>query len=452
MDHHALLKRIEASNDPRIKVAITDLDGILRGKYINKQKFQSALQGGFGFCNVVFGWDMTDSCYDNASYTGWHSGYPDVTAQIDLSTFRTVPWDNHVPFFLGEFVNEAGAPLEICPRQLLKRVIAKAESMGLHPVFACEYEFFNFKETAQSFAAKGYRDPEPITPGMFGYSLLRAGQNRDYLKALFEELTAFDIPVEGLHTETGPGVLEAAIVYTDALAAADRAVLFKTATKEIAARFGIMPTFMAKWNSSLPGSGGHMHQSMWDAEGKNNVFYDKKNPHGMSALFKHYLAGQLQLMPDMLALYAPTINSYKRLVEGMWAPTRPAWSVDNRTASLRVIPGSSKATRLETRVAGADANPYLAMAAALASGLYGIENKLPLTQSPVQGSAYGASDTSLLPRDLAQATAVLSGSKIASEILGETFVKHFVQTREWEWREYRKAVTDWELKRYFEII
>jgi glutamine synthetase len=261
-----------------------------------------------------------------------------------------------------------------------------------------------------------------------------------------------DIPIEGLHTETGPGVLEAAIAHADLLEAADRAVLFKTAVKEIAYKHGIMATFMAKINEALPGCGGHVHQSLWDKTRKKNLFYDEKDKHHMSRVMKSYVAGQLLCLPHLLPMYAPTVNSYKRLVEGAWAPTTLTWAVDNRTVALRILSGSNKSCRLETRVIGSDANPYLAMAASLASGLYGIKNKLKLTQPATMG--YGNRDFSngILPRTLEEATRKMKESKIARVILGAKFVEHFVQTREWEWRQHLKAVTDWEFKRYFEII
>ncbi|HEY4186590.1 MAG TPA: glutamine synthetase family protein [Polyangia bacterium] len=445
-------KRIEAAASGKVKVAITDIDGILRGKYINKDKLAAALDGGFGFCNVIFGWDAADVCYDDAAYTGWHSGYPDAHARLDLDSYREVPWDRNVPFMLGEFVDEAGAPLPICPRQVLKRVLARAAAAGLHPFTSLEYEFFHFRETSQSLADKGFVAPTPLSPGMFGYSLLRLGQSRDYVNALFDEMAAFGVPIEGLHTETGPGVMEAALLYCEALESADRAVLFKSGAKEIGHRFGILPSFMAKWNADLPGCSGHIHQSLWDAAGKKNLFHDERAPTKMSALFESYVAGQMRALPELLPLYAPTINSYKRLVEGAWAPTKVNWAIDNRTTALRVIQGGPKSTRLETRVGGSDANPYLALAAAIGSGLWGIEQKLKLEAAPVKGSGYADTKAPVLPRNLAEATERFDGSAIARELFGDAFVDHFATSRRWEWRQYGKAVTDWERKRYFEII
>lgn len=447
-----VLEEIEKGPFEKVKVAITDIDGILRGKYMHKQKFLSAAESGFGFCNVVFGWDASDVCYDNVPYTGWHSGYPDALARLDLGTYRHVPWDNGVPFFLGEFLEADGqTPLPICPRQLLKKVVRRSHDMGFAEACGMEFEWFNFKETPQSFKDKGYIRPEPLTPGMFGYSILRAGQNRPFMNALMDELLAFRVPIEALHTETGPGVFEAAILYCDAVEAGDRAVLFKTSAKEIGARFGIMPSFMAKWNESLPGCSGHIHQSLRTANGEN-AFYDPQDPYKMSPLFRHYLAGQVRLLPELLPFFAPTVNSYKRLVEGAWAPTRSNWGVDNRTTAFRVIPGSAKSTRLETRVSGSDVNPYLALAAALGSGLYGIEHQLELPAGPVRGSGYRDETAVQLPTNLHEAASRLASSQAAREIFGESFVEHFAATRLWEWRQSQAAVTSWEMERYFEII
>jgi glutamine synthetase len=445
-----IIDEVRRSPANRVKVAVSDTDGVLRGKYLHKDKFLGALEGGFGFCNVVFGWDAGDQCYDNTTWTGWHTGFPDSLVRLDLSTFRRVPWDDNVPFFLGEFVEASGAPLPVCPRQLYKRVLARAGNLGYQVLAGMEYEWFNFRETPKSLADKGYVRPEPITPGMFGYSLIRANQNQPYFRALMEEMLQFGVPVEGLHTETGPGVYEAAILYCAGIDAADRAILFKQAAKEIGHRFSIMPSFMAKWSTQFPGCSGHIHQSLSD--GRKNLFYDAKNPHRMSKLFESYLAGQLLLLEDLQAMYAPTVNSYKRLVDGMWAPVKRTWAVDNRTATLRVIPGSARSTRLESRCPGADVNPYIAMSAMVGAGLYGIEKKLKLEDAPLKGDSALAAKIPRLPKNLMESTANLKRSKVARELFGDVFVDHFVRTREWEWRQFQDAVTDWETKRYFEII
>jgi glutamine synthetase len=452
----AVAKAIAAVRDApgtRVKVAVADIDGVLRGKYLHKEKFYSAVENGFGFCDVVLGWDMMDVTYDNTTHTGWHKGFPDVLAKIDLGTFRTVPWDGNVPFFLGEFVHQdkgKEAPLPICPRQVLKRVLKRAAKLGVIPMCGMEYEWFNFRETPQSWADKAGVAPTPLTPGMFGYSLLRANENRQFFEALFGEMAAFGVPIEGLHTETGPGVYEAAILFSEALEQADRAVLFKTGAKEIGSRFGIMPSFMAKWSKDYPGCSGHVHTSLSD--GKTNLFFDARGRHSMSKLFESFLAGQVGTLMEFAPMFWPTINSYKRLVDGFWAPVKPTWGVDNRTASFRVIPGSPKSTRLETRCPGADVNPYLAMAAVIAAGLAGVEQKMKLTAPPIHGTNQGAEDIPRAPRTLIETTRVFRASDRARDWFGDDFVDHFAATREWEWRQWLDAVTDWERKRYFEII
>jgi len=446
-----VLEEVRRSPIQKVKVAVADVDGVLRGKYLHKDKFLSAAEGGgFGFCNVVFGWDSADVCYDNAAYTGWHTGYPDAMARVDLSTGRHVPWDGGVPFFLADFEDASGAPLPICPRSTLKKIVARADKMGFAAKAGLEFEWFNFAETPQSLAAKSYVSPTPLTPGMFGYSLVRIGNNRPFFTALMDELAAFGVPLEGLHTETGPGVFEAAILAADALEAADRAVLFKTSVKEIGQRFGILPTFMAKWSTALPGCSGHMHQSLWTRDG--NAFHDAGDPRSMSRVFKSYLAGLLRGLPEILPFLAPTVNSYKRLVDGYWAPTKVTWGIDNRTVAFRVIPGSAKSTRVEVRVSGSDINPYLALAASVGAGLWGVAQDLRLEDAPVEGSAYMVEKAVRLPRTLQEATRRLAESKLAREILGDELVDHYVRTREWEWRQFQDAVTDWELRRYFEVI
>jgi glutamine synthetase len=452
MTEKQIIEYVKNHPSGKVKLAMTDIDGIMRGKYISTEKFLGIIEGNLGFCDVVFGWDAGDVAYDNSSYTGWHSGYPDAKAKLDLGTFRKIPWENDLPFFLGEFINEADKPLEICPRQLLKKVIAEADKEGYTPYFSQEFEWFNFAETPQSLADKNYTKLTPLTPGMFGYSILRSSYRNDFFTALYDGMKKLGVPLEGLHTETGPGVYEAAIAYSGVLEAADRAVIFKTGTKEIAYHNGIIATFMAKFNENLPGCSGHVHQSLWDKKSTKNLFYDAQDKSKMSEMMRQYIAGQLYCLPFILPMIAPTINSYKRLVEGAWAPTTLTWAVDNRTVALRALPGSTKATRLETRVVGSDSNPYLAMSACLAAGLYGIKNKLKLKQPATKGNGYRDLSNGSLPRNLWDATQAMKESKVAKELFGEKFVTHFTETREWEWKQFAKVVTDWELKRYLEII
>ena len=449
MSNEEIFDYVSKHPSGRVKVAVADIDGVLRGKYISSEKFLSVAKSELGFCAVIFGWDMADQAYDNTSYTGWHTGYPDAKVKLSLSSFRKIPWENDLPFFLGEFIDDAGNPLEVCPRQLLQKIIAQATESGFEAKCSQEFEWFNFAETSKSFAEKEGRNLTPLTPGMFGYSILRSSERNDFFSALFDQLKQFDIPLEGLHTETGPGVYEAAIAYSGALMAADNATLFKTAVKEIAYKHGILASFMAKVNENLPGCSGHVHQSLWT--GNINLFYDATQPNQMSKTMQHYLAGQLYCLPHILPMVAPTINSYKRLVEGAWAPTTVTWGNDNRTVALRTLTGGSKSCRLETRVVGSDTNPYLALSACLASGLYGIKNKLSL-QAATEGNGYRDESHGRFPKSLDDANQAMKKSAVAKEIFGETFVTHFTQTRDWEVRQFAKVVTDWETKRYLEII
>ncbi|QUM85552.1 glutamine synthetase family protein [Moritella sp. 28] len=432
-----------------VKVGLFDADGVMRGKYMSKEKFFSSLDNGFSFCDVVLGWDSKDQLYDNVEFTGWHTGYPDAPVRILPETCRNLPAEGDMLLFIAEFSEHAEA---VCPRGTLRRVLDRADRMGFDVIAAFEYEFFMFKETPESVREKGYKNLTPLTPDCFGYSMIRNSVHADLhhqIMALGEEM---DFPLESLHTETGPGVLEAAIAYDGAQDAADKAALFKTFIKVWAQRNNLMATFMAKWSSDWPGQSGHIHISLKDKTGKA-VFHAPNNAYNMSDTQRQFLAGQQKYMPEFLSMIAPTVNSYSRMVPGLWAPLDATWGVENRTTALRVIPGSAKSQRIEYRLGSADANPYLALAAALASGLMGIEQKLE-PHAQVKGNAYEQDhpEALSLPRTLFDAARKLKRSEAAKELFGQAFVQHYAATREWEEREFRKQVTDWELERYFEII
>ncbi|MCF6254734.1 MAG: glutamine synthetase [Gammaproteobacteria bacterium] len=432
-----------------VKVGVFDIDGILRGKYMSREKFLSALDKGFGFCDVVLGWDCNDQLYDNTKYTGWHTGYPDAPVRILPESCREIPFEPDTLFFLAEFSTPAE---KICPRGILRRVIDKAHTMGFSAYVGFEYEFFVFNETRESIREKHHHNLKTLAPGNFGYSMLRNSVDTDIYQQILDISESMDFPLEGLHEETGPGVLEAALVADYALHAADKAALFKTFTKVLAQRQGLLATFMAKWSPDYPGQSGHIHISLKDDK-DNPVFFDAAGSDNMSATLRQFVAGQQKLMPELLAMIAPTINAYSRLVPGFWAPTVATWGMDNRTCALRVITGSAQAQRVEYRVGAADANPYLILAAALASGLWGIEQGLEL-EAGVQGNAYDQQFAEHLhfPPTLWDAAQRLKQSTMARQAFGDDFVEHFAASREWEEREFRKHITDWELARYLEII
>jgi glutamine synthetase len=443
---------VEERGLTHVKIGVFDIDGVLRGKLLHRDKFFSGLDGGLGFCDVVLGWDSNDQLYDNVNFTGWHTAYPDAPVRIVPDTCREIPheMDGKGLLFICEFAPPAES---LCPRGTLKRILKKADDMGFAAYGALEYEFFVFEETPQTVREKRYRNLKPITPGFFGYSVLRSSVWAEFHEDLLSTSQAMNFPIEGLHTETGPGVLEAALQVDEVLAAADKGALFKTFAKVLAQRRGLMATFMAKWSNDYPGQSGHIHLSLRASKTGKSAFHDPKGEHNMSAAMRHFVAGQQALMPELLAMVAPTVNAYSRLIPGFWAPTNATWGVENRTCALRVIPGSAKSQRVEYRIAAADGNPYLALAAALGSGLWGIEHKLELPP-PVSGSAYAVklSKQQDLPATLWDAAQRLKASKAARALFGDAFVEHFAATREWEEREFRKSITDWELARYFEII
>ena len=435
----------------RVKLAVTDCDGVLRGKYVNLDKFESALQKGFGFCDVIFGWDSSDDLYGKDSYTGWATAFPDAWARIDPTSIRALPTEEHRSVLLLADFEQSDAAA-VCPRSLLKRVLKRLSGHGLKATAAAEYEFFLFDETPDSVHDKGHQNLQPLTPGNFGYSVLRNSTFADWYHQLMDMCSEMGMPIEGLHTETGPGVLEAALRYDDALRAADNATLFKTFAKVLAQQNGLMATFMAKWSNDYPGQSGHLHISLQDDSG-GSAFHDPDKPDAVSDRMRWFIGGQQQLMPELLAMVASTCNSYTRLVPGFWAPTQATWGIDNRTCALRAIPGDSHSQRVEYRVAAADINPYLAIAAAIGSGLWGIENNIEPTD-PISGNAYAVdmSKKYQLPRTLTEAAGRLRQSDVARDLFGDAFVDHFAYTREWEDEKQRQAVTDWQLNRYFEII
>jgi glutamine synthetase len=435
-----------------VKIGMPDMDGVFRGKRVPRDNFLAGLEGGFAQCDVLFGWDIAEDLIPNLRFTGWDTGYPDVWMKPDLSTFGAVPWDEGVAQVICDFVDEQGEPVLLSPRSVLQRVLERAAARGYQVELALELEFRIFRETQQSLREKHWRDLTPLSPTNSCYSVFRSSGDDFLLGRLMRQMNEAGITVEGYNREHGPGMYEMNLHHTPGLAAADRAMLFRNGTKEICMQEGMTASFMAKWNHDEDGSSGHLHQSLWDADGKN-IFYDPAAPHHISDALKHYAAGVLKLLPDLMALYAPNINSYKRYVVGTWAPTTATWGIETRTTALRVVPGSMKAARIENRTPGADTNPYLTMAASLASGLYGLEHKLELPPA-ARGNAYAlsAEEAPPLPRTLEQAIERFNHSDLAREFFGDTFVDHYVAMRRWEVQCYTKVVDEWQRERYFEMI
>lgn len=454
-----------------------DVDGVLRGKVMHKDKFLSIAKSqsrAFGFCSVVFGWDIHDATYTKElSISNLGNGYRDIECRIDFNTYRRIPFEDNIAFFLGTYLDpDTGKGLHACPRATLQKVVAQLdEELQVKPYAGAEYEFFQFKENPTSVQAKGFRNLDVLTPGMHGYSMLRTQVSGPYFHDIYDTCDKFGIPVEGLHTETGPGVYEAALAYTSALRMADNASLFKLTAKAIGYKYNIMPTFMAKPHNGLPGCSGHIHVSLVDKSGRNLFALDEETSstgkgrqdakwedlRHVSKEMEHFLAGVLQGLPDVMPCLVPTVNGYKRLVENFWAPVNVSWGYESRLASVRIISpplAAPKATRLEVRVPGADMNPHYAFAAIFALGLHGIKNKLEVTIPPTSQikPADHAATYDRLPKDLNEATQRFKApDSMARKVLGDPFVDHFAGTREHEWMVYSQSVTDWEMARYLEL-
>jgi len=464
-------------HDIKVKVAGIDVDGVLRGKFMSKDKFLSAASSdGFGFCSVIFGWDIHDAVYSRELLiSNRANGYRDIIAAIDLSTYRRIPWENNVPFFLVSFFDpDTKQPLAVDPRGILKITTERAMTIGRECFAGVEYEYFNFKETPDTLSQKKFTDLQPLTPGMHGYSLLRTQLNNEYFHELFDESTKFGVDIEGHHTETGPGVFESALAYTSALRMADNAILFKYVAKSIGMKRGVVPSFMAKPWGNLPGCSGHVHVSLRDTGG-NNVFAvaDSELSIGrsgaanedtafMSREGEWFLAGVLDGIADVMPMLVPTINGYKRLVggEAFWAPNAITYGYDSRAASIRIISPPSvppAATRLEVRIPGADMNPYFALSAIFLLGLRGIEKNLELTSPPI--SHFTPEDRNkgkvkMLPTSLESATGhMMRPESVAREkgMFGNDFVEHYGGTRQHEVKLWNEAVTNWEVERYIEL-
>lgn len=437
-----------------VLVAFPDLYGRLVGKRYEVDYFLEAAGHGMHFCNYLLACDMEMDPVPGYQYASWEQGYGDALAVVDWATLRRASWLERSALVLCDVVDEAThAPVSIAPRTVLRRQLDRAGALGFLPLGASELEFFVFRETYDSALAKRYHDLQTFGAYIEDYHMFQGTKVEGLLGALRRHLKASGIPVEFSKGEWGPGQEEINIRYSDALAAADRAAIFKQAAKEIAYQQGLAVTFMAKWDERFAGSSQHVHLSLWDADRARNLFAGEGPPNlGMPAagsdLFRWFLGGALAYAREMALFYAPTVNSYKRYQAGSFAPTGIAWSYDNRTAGFRVV-AQGPSLRIECRIPGADANPYLVFAALLAAGLDGIERQIeppPL----FKGDVYAAQDLEHMPRSLAESIEAFERSELAHRAFGEEVVVHYLHYARTERRKFEEAVTCWERARFFE--
>ncbi len=458
MDIKAAAELLRHNNVQTVRIGGADLDGVYRGKRVSADHFLAAAEEGFPQCNVLFGWDIQDHVIGSLPYSNWETGFGDIVMRPDLSTLAVVPWEEGSASVVCDFYTEAGEPLAIAPRFVLQRVVRRALDAGFRPVMAAELEVRFFREDQESLREKRFSDLRPLNPGLNCYSIHHASIDEPLIGRVRQCMNDYGIPVDAYNREHGAGMYEINLRHTDAVRAADQTMLYKSGCKEIAAQMGAIPTFMAKLADGIDGCGGHIHQSLWrlpaggqGADGDESAFWDQGGDHHLSPALKHYLAGLLATLPELMLMYAPNVNSYKRFVPWTWAPTNLTWGLDNRTVALRVIASSPAAIRVENRVPGADINPYLAFAASLAGGLHGIESGLE-PPPPTRGNAYQLTDAGLLPRTLPEALERFRASALARKWFGEEFVEQYAAFRQWEVEKHRLAVSDWERRRYFEMV
>jgi len=431
-----------------VLVCFPDMQGRLVGKRVTGHYFLDQALEAMHVCDYLLTVDIEMEPVPGYEAASWALGYGDFNVACDLATLRRIPWLPATALILGDCTDHHGELVPHAPRSVLKRQLARARDKGYRAMMASELECYVFNETYESAGEKGYRGLETAGRYIQDYHIFQTTKEEPLIRAIRNGLDAAGVPVENSKGEWGPGQEEINIYYAEALEMADRHTLLKNAAKEIAHLHGQAITFMAKWRYDLAGSSCHIHASLWDAESETPLFHDPDQPGGMSALFQHFLAGQLALAREMTYFLAPYVNSYKRFQAGSFAPTRAIWSADNRTAGFRVI-GSGKGARVECRIPGADANPYLAFAALIAAGLHGIENALPL-EPAFAGDAYTAGGLREIPKTLREALEALDRSTVLRQAFGDAVVDHYLHTGRWEQSEYDRRVTDWEVMRGFE--
>jgi glutamine synthetase len=448
-----LKEKIEAGEIETVVTVFSDLYGRLMGKRITGDFFlEHAAESGMHACNYLFTVDMEMEPIPGYKFANWESGYGDFHCVPDLGTLRQATWLEKSALVVCDIYDSEHALIPIAPRSMLKRQMDAVAEMGFLPQGASELEYFIFDESYDSARARHYQDLKTFSAYIEDYHILQ-GTREEVLNAeARRHLSQSGIPVEFSKGEWGPGQHELNIRYSELLTMADRHTIYKQCFKELASQLGLSITFMAKFDPALAGSSCHIHVSLCDPEGERNLFAgDKKiGPVHGSDIFRWFLGGWIAHVQELMPFYAPTVNSYKRYQVASWAPTRLAWSYDNRTAGFRVV-GHGESLRIESRIPGADINPYLAYAAVLASGLDGIRKQ---TEPPemFRGDAYSAANLPQVPRTLREAIAIFERSDFAREAFGDEVIEHYVHFFKTEQSLFDRAVTDWERKRYFEQI
>ncbi len=448
MNFQDLKSAVNAKDIDTVLVCIVDMQGRLMGKRFHADAFLDIAEDETHCCNYLLATDLAMATPDGYASSSWERGYGDYVMKPDLTTIRPMPWLNKTAMVLCDVLDHhTHKPVPHSPREMLKAQIARAEAMGLTPVMATELEFFLFQGTHDEIVANGYRDLKTISSYNEDYNIFQTSKEEFVMQPIRNHLREMGVPVEGSKGEAEAGQEELNIKYDLAMATADHHTLAKHAVKEIAHQNGVAATFLPKWHQDRVGSASHVHQSMW-RDGQN-AFFDPDRPLGKSELMDHYMAGLMKYAADYTYFTAPYINSYKRFAKGTFAPTSIVWSVDNRTAAFRLCGDGTKGVRVECRLGGSDMNPYLAMAAMLAAGLKGIEEKLTL-QDAFAGDAYDAAKAPTVPTTLLQARDALLASDMLREAFGDEVITHYGRAAEWEIEEFNRVVTDYEIARGFE--
>ncbi len=449
MTDDELIELVESGDIDTVMVAFTDHYGRLMGKRFDAQFFiEDGLANGTHACNYLLTTDMEMEPVSGYDYANWESGYGDFHLVPDLTTLRRAGWTDKAALVLCDVVDvNTHEAVAVAPRSILKRQVARATALGFEAQAASELEFFMYDDTYREAQELGYSNLKSAGWYVDDYHLLQGSRVEGYVGAARRALRQTEIPVENSKGEAGRGQHELNIRYADALTMADRHTIMKHGMKELADKLGVSVTFMAKPFTADAGSSCHIHLSLWNGDGISNVFDDNGK---RSDLFRWFLGGWMAHLQDFMVCYAPTINSYKRFREASWAPTRLAWSDDNRTAGFRVV-GQGPSLRIECRIPGADCNPYLAYAAALASGLEGIEKRIE-PPAKFDGDVYSAADLPRVPGTLEEALANFTSSEMAARAFGPEVVAHYGRFVEAEVDAFHTAVTDWERRRYFEQI